>query len=124
MARIRLRRERRRSDRAKWRCAMAASRAHRSSPPNAPGFGDLGFLVQNGAEGRGLLTRGSLTAGWVPRWLTAVGTLLHSFGSVQGASKASLVLKLDVEWRRLLLKFVDTFNCDERQRKSVHDNGG
>jgi hypothetical protein len=54
-------------------------------------------------------------AGWVPRWLVVVGTLLHSFGSVQGASKASLALKLDVEWRRLLLKFVDTINCGENR---------
>jgi hypothetical protein len=36
----------------------------------------------------------------------------------------SLVLKLDVERRRLLWKFVDTFNCGERQRKLVRDSGG
>jgi hypothetical protein len=58
---------------------MTASRAHRSLPPSAPGLGDLGFLVQNGAEGKGILTRGSLMAGWVPRWLAVAGTLLHSF---------------------------------------------
>jgi hypothetical protein len=63
-------------------------------------------------------------AGWVPRWLTAAGTPLHSFGSTQGASKVSPVLKLNVERWRLLLKFVDTFNCGERRRKSVHDSGG
>jgi hypothetical protein len=44
----------------------------------------------------------------------AVGTLLHSFDLAWGASEASLVLKLDVERRRFLLKFVDTFNCGER----------
>jgi hypothetical protein len=65
-----------------------------------------------------------LMAGWVPRWLTAVGTLLHSFGSARGASKASLVLKHDVERQWLLLKFVDTFKCGERRRKSVRDSGG
>jgi hypothetical protein len=41
------------------------------APTSAPGLGDLGLLVQNGAEGKGILTRGSLMAGWVPRWLTA-----------------------------------------------------
>jgi hypothetical protein len=41
-----------------------------------------------------------------------------------GASKASLMLRLDVEWQRLLLKFMDTFNCGERRWKSVHDSGG
>jgi hypothetical protein len=103
---------------------MAASRACRSSPQNAPRLGDLGFLVQNRAEGKGILTRGSLTASWVPRWLTTVGTLLHSFGSVRGDSKASQVLKLDVERRWLLLKFVDTFNCGERWQKLVRDSSG
>jgi hypothetical protein len=102
---------------------MAASRAHRSSPPSAPRLGDLGFLVQNGVEGKGILTRGSLTVSWVPRWLAAVGTLLHSFGSAWGASKASPELKLDVERRQLPLKFVDTFNCDELWQKSVRDSG-
>jgi hypothetical protein len=62
--------------------------------------------------------------GWVPRWLTAVGTLLHSFGLARGASKASPVVKLDVEWRWLLLKFVDTFTCGERWRKLVRDSCG
>jgi hypothetical protein len=62
-------------------------------------------------------------AGWVPRWLTTVGTLLHSFGSARGASKASLVLKLDVERRWLLLKFVDAFNCGEQRQKLVCDIG-
>jgi hypothetical protein len=113
MTQIRLGRERLRSDQAERRLAMAASRAHRSSPPNASGLGDLGFLVQNRAEGKGILTRGSLTAGWVPRWLAAVGTLLHSFGSARGASKMSPMLKLDVERRWLLLKFLDTFNCGD-----------
>jgi hypothetical protein len=121
--RIRLGRERRQSDQAEQRRAMAASRAHRSLPLNTPGLDDVGFLVQNGAEGKGILTRGSLTAGWVPRWLAAVGTLLHSFGSARGASKASPVLKLDVERRWLLLKFVDTFNCGELRRKSMHNSG-
>jgi hypothetical protein len=60
---------------------MAASRARRSSLLSAPGLGDLGFLVQNGEQGKGILTRGSLTVGWVPMWLAVVGTLLHSFGS-------------------------------------------
>jgi hypothetical protein len=83
---------------------MVTSRAHRSSPPSAPRLGDQGFLDQNGAEGKGILTRRSLMAGWVPRWLAAVGTLLHSFGSVQGASKASPVLKLDIERRRKLVR--------------------
>jgi hypothetical protein len=92
---------------------MATSRACQSSPPSAPGLSDLGFLVQNGAEGKRILTRGSLTAGWVPRWLAVVGTLLHSFDSTWGASMACPVLKLDVERRRLLLKFVDTFNCSK-----------
>jgi hypothetical protein len=87
------------------------------------GLGDLGFLDQNGAEGKGILTRGSLTAGWVPRQLAAVGTLLHSFGLVRGASKASPVLKLDVEQWRLLFKLVDTFNCGEWRWKSVHNSG-
>jgi hypothetical protein len=36
----------------------------------------------------------------------------------------SPVLKIDVEWWRLLLKFLDTFNCGERRGKSVHDSGG
>jgi hypothetical protein len=103
---------------------MAASRAHQSSPPNVPGLDDLGFLVQNGAEGEGIRTRGSLTAGWVPIWLAAVGTLLHSFDSARGASKASPVLKLDVERWRLLLKFVDTFHCGEWRWKLVRDSGG
>jgi hypothetical protein len=53
-----------------------------------------------------------------------VGTLLHSFGSVRGDSKASPVLKLDVERWWLLLKFVDTFNCGERWWKSMRDSGG
>jgi hypothetical protein len=88
------------------------------------GLDDLGFLVQNRAEGKGILTRRSLMAGWDPRWLTAVGTLLHSFGSAWGASKHSPVLKLDVEPWRLLLKFVDTINCGERRWKSVRDSGG
>jgi hypothetical protein len=61
--------------------------------------------------------------GWVPRWLTAVGILLHSVSSERGASKASPVFKLDVEWCRLLLKFVDTFNCGERWRKMACDSG-
>jgi hypothetical protein len=61
--------------------------------------------------------------GWVPRWLVVVGTLLHSFGSAQVASMASLMLKLDVERRWLLLKFVDTFNCGEQRWKSVCDSG-
>jgi hypothetical protein len=82
--------------------------------PNAPGLSNLGFLVQNGAEGKGILTRRSLMAGCVPRWLAAVWTLLHSFSLARGASKASPMLKLDVEQRRLLLTFVDTFNCGER----------
>jgi hypothetical protein len=86
-------------------------------------LGDLGFLDQNGAEGKRILTRGSLTAGWVPRQLAVVGTLLHSFGSVRGASKASPVLKLDVERRRLLIKLVDTFNCGEWRWKSVRNSG-
>jgi hypothetical protein len=103
---------------------MAASRAHRSSPLSGPGLGGLGFLVQNGVEGKGILTRGSLTAGWVPRWLTAVETLLHSFGSARGASKVSLVLKLNVEQQWLFLKFVDTFNCGERWWKTTCDSGG
>jgi hypothetical protein len=77
---------------------MATSRAHWSLPPSALGLGGLGFLVQNGAEGKRILTRGSLMVGWVPRWLTAVGTLLHSFGSTRGASKASPVLKLNAKW--------------------------
>jgi hypothetical protein len=64
-----------------------------------------------------------MTAGWVPRWLTAAETLLHSFVSARGASKASPVLKLDAGQRRLLLKFVDTFNCGEQRRKSVRDSG-
>jgi hypothetical protein len=51
-----------------------------------------------------------MMAGWVPRWLAVAGNLLHSFGLVQGASKASLVLKLNIEWQRLLQKFVDTIN--------------
>jgi hypothetical protein len=106
---------------------VACHGRHSSSPELASeltGLGDLGFLVQNGEEDKGILTRGSLTAGWVPRWLTAVGTLLHSFGSAGGASKVSPVLKIDVEWWRLLLKFLDTFNCGERRGKSVHDSGG
>jgi hypothetical protein len=94
---------------------MAVGRACQSSPPGIPGLGGLDFLVQNGAEGKGILTQGSLMAGWVSRRLTAAETLLHSFGSAWGASKASLVLKLGVEWRRLHLKFVDTFNCGENQ---------
>jgi hypothetical protein len=48
---------------------MATSRARRSSPLSVPGLGDLGFQVQNGAEAKGILTRWSLTAGWVPIWL-------------------------------------------------------
>jgi hypothetical protein len=58
-------------------------------------------------------------AGWVPRWLAAAGTLHHSFGSTRGASKAPPVLKVDVEWRWLLLKFMDAFNCGVRQRKTA-----
>jgi hypothetical protein len=50
---------------------MAASQAHWSLPLSTPGLGDLGFLVQNGVEGKGILIQGSLTAGWDPRWLTA-----------------------------------------------------
>jgi hypothetical protein len=46
---------------------MAASRARRSSASSAPGLGDLGFLVLNGADGKGILTQGSMIAGWVPR---------------------------------------------------------
>jgi hypothetical protein len=56
-----------------------------------------------------------LGGGLVPRWLAAVGNLLHSFSAVWGDSKASPVLKLDVERWQLLLKFVDTFNCSERR---------
>jgi hypothetical protein len=104
------------------RRAMAASRAQ--WPSNAPGLGDLGFLVQNSGEGKGILSQGSLMVGWVPIWLAAVGTLLHSFGSTRGVSKASPVLKLDVERWQLLLKFVDTFNCSERWRESVRDSSG
>jgi hypothetical protein len=69
---------------------MAASRARRSSPPSAPGLGNLGFLVQNGAEGKGILTRGSLTAGWVPRWFTAAS---WSYGSSMVAH--------DLDWASL-----------------------
>jgi hypothetical protein len=116
--------ERWQSDQAEQRCTMAASRADWSPPLSTPGLGDLRFLVQYGAEGKGILARGSMTVGWVPRWLASAGTLLRSFGSAWGASKASPVLKLNVEWLRLLLKFVDTFNCGERQLKSVHDSGG
>jgi hypothetical protein len=54
-----------RSERERWRCdwaerwhAMAVGQAHRSSPPGTPGLGGLGFLVQNGAEGKGVLTEG------------------------------------------------------------------
>jgi hypothetical protein len=43
-------------------------------------------------------------AGWAPRWLTAVGTLLHSVSSPQGNFKASSVLKLGVGQRCDLLK--------------------
>jgi hypothetical protein len=46
-----------------------------------------------------------------------VGTLLHSFSSTRGNSKASPVLKLGVERWRDLLKLVETFNCDENQQK-------
>jgi hypothetical protein len=64
-----------------------------------------------------MLTHGSLVAGWVPRWLVAVGTLLHSFGSAWGNSKVSPVLKLGVGQRHDLLKLVGTFNCSENQQK-------
>jgi hypothetical protein len=66
--------------------------------------------------GQGDHYRGSLTMGWVPRWLAAVGTLLHSFDSARGAFKVSPVLQLDIEWWQILLKFVDTFNCGERRQ--------
>jgi hypothetical protein len=85
----------RRSDRTERQRAVATSRAHRSSPPSAPGLGDLGFLVQNGAEGKGILTRGTLTAGWVPRWLTAVAwsswssTVAHDLDWASLASRSS-----------------------------------
>jgi hypothetical protein len=92
------------------------------SKNNPLGLSDLGFLDQNGAEGKGILTQGSLTVGWVPKWLAVAGTLLHSFGSARGASKASPVLKLNVERWRLLLKLVDTFNCGKWRWKSVRDS--
>jgi hypothetical protein len=63
-------------------------------------------------------------AGWVPRWLVVVGTVLHSLSSAWGASKVSPVFKHDTEQWLLLLKFVDTFNCGERQRKMACDGGG
>jgi hypothetical protein len=50
---------------------MAASRAHQSSPPSTSRLGDLGFLVQNRAEGKEILTRGSLMVGWAPSWFAA-----------------------------------------------------
>jgi hypothetical protein len=86
-------------------------------PPGALGLGSLGFLAQNKAERKGILIRGSLVAGWVPRLLAAAGTLLHSFGSTRGNSKAASVLKLGIGWRHDLLKLVETFNCGENGRK-------
>jgi hypothetical protein len=88
----------------------AAGELPGASPLGAPGLSGLGFLAQNEAKGKGILTRGSLTSGWVPRWLAAIGTLLHSFSSVHGTSKSSPVLKLGVEQRRLLLKLIGWFN--------------
>jgi hypothetical protein len=72
------------------------------------------------------VTRSSGGVPWPPVELASerIRALLHSFGSAQGASKASPLHNLDVERQRLLLKFVDTFNCGERQRKLVHDSGG
>jgi hypothetical protein len=99
------------------RRAMATDRAHRSSPSGALELSSLGVRAQNGAEGKGILTRGSLAAGWVPGRLTAAGTLLLSFGSVQGNSKASSVLKLNVGQRCDLLKLVETFNCGNNRWK-------
>jgi hypothetical protein len=61
-----------------WHLVMYQN--HRSHNTRAMHF-ELGFLVQNGEQGKGILTRGSLTVGWVPIWLAVVGTLLHSFGS-------------------------------------------
>jgi hypothetical protein len=52
----------------------------------------LGFLAQNGAEGKGLLTRGSLMAVRAPRRLTVAGRFLQSFGVSWGSSKASTLL--------------------------------
>jgi hypothetical protein len=55
-----------------WRwCVRAHGSAAReltgASPPGAPGLGGLGFLAQNGAEVKGILTRGSLMAVQTPR---------------------------------------------------------
>jgi hypothetical protein len=71
---------------------------HRSSALGAMGHDGLGCLALNGVEGKGILTRGSLTAGQAPRRLMAVESLLQDFGSACDTSKASLVLKLNVRW--------------------------
>jgi hypothetical protein len=47
--------------------------------------GSYGFLALNGVEGKGILSQGSLMAGWAPRWLTEAGFVLL-LGSVHGFS--------------------------------------
>jgi hypothetical protein len=45
-----------------------------ASPPGAPGFSGLSFLAQNGAEGKGTLTRRSSTIGMAPSGLVTASS--------------------------------------------------
>jgi hypothetical protein len=51
----------------------------------------LGFLALNRSEGKGILTRGSLMAGWAPRWLASVAGFVLLHGSVHIFSNGPLV---------------------------------
>jgi hypothetical protein len=87
------------------------------SPSGAPGLGGLGFLAQNGAGGKGILTRGALMEVWSPRRLAGAGLFLQSFNMSWGSSKASMMPQLGIERRWLLLKLVGWFNCYKDRHK-------
>jgi hypothetical protein len=58
-----------------------------SSALGAMEHGGQVLLALNGAEGKGILTQGSITVGWAPRWLTAAAGFVLLLGSVHGSSK-------------------------------------
>jgi hypothetical protein len=120
MARIRLGREQWRSGQAKWRHTMSASRAHRSSPQNALRLGDLGFLVQNRAEGKGILTRGSLwRVGFLDgsrRRLKVLGLRWWCTTSTELLWLHEAALKLHLNALKLLLGSIDSDDGESSSR--------
>jgi hypothetical protein len=72
---------------ARQRCQWS----RRSSGPGTTGHSDSGPLDQNRAESTGILTQGSLTAGWAPRRLVAMAGLVLLLGSMCDFSNSPLM---------------------------------